>query len=381
MAIARGSIEVDRLRRLRKLTGLLDDYEQLEDGGRQRVTDLLQHLASSGTLLDATFSSDYGLLKGTEGARDSALKSTKGPPPLDVSDELRVQDLSTLNQLRPTISGSDCQPAVTTSVDHDEGDSPYLEHGGGLSERVNTITRETTTDQHVNSEDQLDTSSIVEGRRFDLDNLNEESPATAEQPLPLTLDEQFSSSLNLDQRDIVTVTAPSQSFADGLAEDLLSELALLYSDYRQSRSKVAALSSSAPSSSQTDVIMDPAEAHTEYAMSKHQVQLTLDEGTLWNELAFPTVSNAGESTIQDTVALLSQKSNLMSQSYHRRTHPPTTQTYAECKTILNAMGVPCLESTGSFEAEALASSLVINGHADYVASEDTVGFILFPASL
>jgi len=33
--------------------------------------------------------------------------------------------------------------------------------------------------------------------------------------------------------------------------------------------------------------------------------------------------------------------------------------------------VPCIESTGPYEAEALASSLVLNGCADYVASEDT----------
>ena len=31
-----------------------------------------------------------------------------------------------------------------------------------------------------------------------------------------------------------------------------------------------------------------------------------------------------------------------------------------------------IESTGPYEAEALASSLVLNGCADYVASEDTV---------
>ncbi|TDL13672.1 hypothetical protein BD410DRAFT_846717 [Rickenella mellea] len=33
--------------------------------------------------------------------------------------------------------------------------------------------------------------------------------------------------------------------------------------------------------------------------------------------------------------------------------------------LLEAMGVPCIESSGPFEAEALASSLVINGHADF----------------
>jgi flap endonuclease-1 len=39
---------------------------------------------------------------------------------------------------------------------------------------------------------------------------------------------------------------------------------------------------------------------------------------------------------------------------------------------MRALGVPGLDSAGAYEAEALATSLVINGHADYVASEDMV---------
>jgi flap endonuclease-1 len=62
----------------------------------------------------------------------------------------------------------------------------------------------------------------------------------------------------------------------------------------------------------------------------------------------------------------------MVQSLLRRSNPPTEITYEESKSVLHAMGVPCIESTGPYEAEALASSLVLNGCADYVASEDTV---------
>ena len=44
----------------------------------------------------------------------------------------------------------------------------------------------------------------------------------------------------------------------------------------------------------------------------------------------------------------------------------------KCKEIIRAMGVPCVETDGPFEAEALAASIVIHGQADFVASEDTV---------
>jgi flap endonuclease-1 len=43
------------------------------------------------------------------------------------------------------------------------------------------------------------------------------------------------------------------------------------------------------------------------------------------------------------------------------------------------MGIPCIDAIGAIEGEALASSMVLGGLADYVASEDTVGplFIRF----
>ena len=102
-------------------------------------------------------------------------------------------------------------------------------------------------------------------------------------------------------------------------------------------------------------------------MSKGQYQLTLDEGQLWNRLG-----QEDKAVIEETLQALYDKSAFMSESYARRTHPPTVQTYTECREILEAMGVPCIETEGPYEAEALASSLVLEGLADYVASEDTV---------
>jgi hypothetical protein len=122
--------------------------------------------------------------------------------------------------------------------------------------------------------------------------------------------------------------------------------------------------------------VEPADAHVQAAMSKTQYQLTVEEGKLWEKLTDPgKVVDDYEHEVSTTASLLAflrEKSSFMVQSYLRRNNPPTEFTYDESKNILHAMGVPCIESTGPYEAEALASSLVINGCADYVASEDTV---------
>jgi len=131
-----------------------------------------------------------------------------------------------------------------------------------------------------------------------------------------------------------------------------------------------------PPSLVSSVSVEPADAHVQAAMSKTQYQLTVEEGKLWEKLTDPgEVVDDYEHEVSTTASLLAflrEKSSFMVQSYLRRNNPPTEFTYDESKNILHAMGVPCIESTGPYEAEALASSLVLNGCADYVASEDTV---------
>lgn len=128
-----------------------------------------------------------------------------------------------------------------------------------------------------------------------------------------------------------------------------------------------------PSSLASSRPVDPADTQVQAAMSKTQYQLTLEEGKLWEKLTDPDEAvDHDESSTVAILASLREKSSFMVQSYHRRNNPPTETTYEESKNILHAMGVPCIESTGPYEAEALASSLVLNGCADYVASEDTV---------
>jgi flap endonuclease-1 len=119
-------------------------------------------------------------------------------------------------------------------------------------------------------------------------------------------------------------------------------------------------------------------------MTKAQHQLTVEEHNLWNQLATslasppPVLSDLVEDELDDLV----DRSHTMRASFQRRTNFPNSGTYRESKEILTAMGIPCIDATGAVEGEALASSIVLRGLADYVASEDTVGsaFICFYVS-
>ena len=148
---------------------------------------------------------------------------------------------------------------------------------------------------------------------------------------------------------------------------LASTLDSLYLDYRQSIPNLQAM---LPSQSMVDSVAtdDAAVVREEYAMSKTQQQLIEEEGKFWQEFT----EHGGQETSGVAINALAEKSSIISESYERRTNPPSVETYEESKMILHAMGVPCIETSGPYEAEALASSLVIHGHADYVASEDTV---------
>ncbi|TFK49060.1 PIN domain-like protein [Heliocybe sulcata] len=145
--------------------------------------------------------------------------------------------------------------------------------------------------------------------------------------------------------------------------DIPDALGSLYLDYCRS---VPALHSmvSAPTPAPADAI----EAEEDQVMSRNQQQLLIDEGNVWTSL-----SNEQGDAVEEEQSLfsLTERSMLISESYQKRTNPPTPKTYKESKLILRAMGVPCIDTEGPFEAEALACALVVAGHADYVASEDT----------
>ncbi|EKM58106.1 uncharacterized protein PHACADRAFT_88937 [Phanerochaete carnosa HHB-10118-sp] len=154
-----------------------------------------------------------------------------------------------------------------------------------------------------------------------------------------------------------------------LVEAIRSSLANLYVEYKASVERLDSLPEPIPTPSQpSDDDPSNAEVKTEYMMSKTQHQLALEEGAFWSK--FAELELAAED-VEDAATVLTQKSTVLFDSYSRRTQPPTTQTYDESKEIIRAMGVPCIEPDGPFEAEALAASMVLHGQADYVASEDT----------
>ncbi|KDR80107.1 hypothetical protein GALMADRAFT_62412 [Galerina marginata CBS 339.88] len=108
-------------------------------------------------------------------------------------------------------------------------------------------------------------------------------------------------------------------------------------------------------------------------VTKKQFNLTIQEGELWNALTqsseYPTADLA--SAMGEKINSLVEESYMLSMSFDRRSNRPTQTIYNQSKDVLRAMGIPCIDATGAVEAEALASAIVLNGHADFVASEDT----------
>ncbi|KAF8814756.1 PIN domain-like protein [Phlegmacium glaucopus] len=156
-------------------------------------------------------------------------------------------------------------------------------------------------------------------------------------------------------------------------DQILNIIKSLSLNFKANVAKLASMPSEAPLLS-----ADEEEDRVDLVMTKAQNQLTVDEGKVWEKidtsismylkpaapLDFPI------STINDIHTLV-DKSHSITTSFQRRTDIPTPQTYQECREILQAMGIPCIEATGAIEAEALASAMFHQGLADFVVTEDT----------
>lgn len=126
----------------------------------------------------------------------------------------------------------------------------------------------------------------------------------------------------------------------------------------------------------------PEDEQVEKVMSKSQHGLSVNEHRFWKECItnltadIPLKVDFDEGEIlkspRDRLETLVDKSSMMVSMYERRTSVPTQETYRQARLILEALGIPCIVVADAHEAEALASSIVLAGHADYVMSEDTV---------
>ena len=339
---ARGSIETTRLHRLQKLMRLLPYYRSLPSTDRQRVNDALGSIRSPRSASDAHVSGS------------SLLASTSLPPPSPSScaHVTSYPDLTLppsqhpyffphggmgIHELQEVLDSTTLSPWTSRSEPHYIPPSAHLDNA--------TVT---TADDQVGSAD-LSDDPLFSTLPFVHWN-------TAVQPTPAT----------------------SCPLPDSV-EAFQSELSTLYSEYSQCITQLTSMPSSfegpeIPEREHDQVTPtdspDALDARIEYAMSKQQLQMTLDEGHIWNVLSQPS-SNIPPLETESALMSLAERSSVISRSYQRRSNAPTTQTYEECKELLRALGVPCIESSGPFEAEALACALVSHGHADYVVSEDT----------
>lgn len=296
---ARGSIETDRLRRLRKLANLLVLCKSLPLPDQERAAKAFQDLVTH----------------------------SKTPLP------------------NPSVTFKEPDYVTVKPVTHMVGDESW----GDLHE-----------------------DDIAEALSLTSD-ANSLPPLFAE----LTIEDGFVQSADFDPE--IRLPADEETNTDPTVpqsmdpDELPSALATLYHDYQNSIPQLATLPELASA--------EPEDTPVLYAMSKLQHELAIDEGQVWVGIHGMIATDAEDDKYTSVLQALEERSAYMSQSYERRNNPPTAETYAECRLILEAMGVPCIEATGPYEAEAVASSIVVNGYGDYVVSEDSVShFVIICAA-
>ncbi|KAH7922770.1 PIN domain-like protein [Leucogyrophana mollusca] len=344
MDAARGTIEAHRLVRLQKLKRILPQYRSLKSSERLRITEALGKPVSKRRPIPYAprgFNSTpaRNIVSDFDSADARQLQSENADvePPTVAPQEPSLSDDYGLSEadLQEILSAHIGQGVVITH-------EPLFQHETETGAKALSSAASVLASQE---EVPIDIPSL---------SLSGTDPGLCDQ------------GDGLSHGDIQDTLAGGES-------NVFSALSSLYHEYRQCVAQLTSMPSTPNILSTSDFPTDATEARLEYAMSKSQLQMTVDEGRIWDRLVgLPTSSLAEEASITEaSLTSLAERSSLISDSYQRRTNPPTSETYDECKEILHAMGVPCIESSGPFEAEALASSLVINGLADYVASEDT----------
>ncbi|KAJ7664312.1 PIN domain-like protein [Mycena rosella] len=409
LAVARGSIELDRVKRLNRLIDVLDRFQKLDAIQRGRVAELLQLISSGQELPPSAVSPDV-LPEGQTPIQDAVAQlqqraaqllvevdhpyeqdrfpiSATSPPPTEeeylkstleteaveapifapgpskstvTSDEITLDaEAVEIPVFAPGITSQEAPSSTTISNDNENDPAPDMSVPQPTSQTPPPLTSVSTP---ITPSDPPPVSTpSVSSAPLTPRSSPPPAPSPANQPLP-PLERPFPSPIT---------DALNAEVSPSTEDNTVATVALLYFDFRDSVRKLASLTPVAPDVPGHSTETEEQDARVEYSMTKSQIQLTADEAKLWEELASPAPYSPDSYSPVQTLSALSQRADLISQSYQRRTHPPTTQTYDETKELLRAMGVPCMDTIGTYEAEALASALVLNGFADYVASEDT----------
>ncbi|KAF8068883.1 PIN domain-like protein [Lyophyllum atratum] len=383
---ARGVVEQDRSKRLRKLSTMFRRFQALESSARERVASKLRQLNAEndvrGMIPSGVFDT-LGLVEPSKKPPDRL----EGPacPHLPLDDDIFTSEFITDEELQSTLEDARLGPFSATDDTHSTPREPFT---SSPEDPTDYIPPDHPWFQYTTPPYSSDSVYL---------------PLPTEPDIYTHVSPIHMHELHQPMQEEMPPSLSTQSTTAD--EDVLNRLALLYREYRQSISKLASLAVP-PDASQPPVTDAGAtEIQTEIVMTKAQHQLILEEGKFWNRFLDPSVGTEdtpsttpavqplelpapaeqlpepsapsaapaapAEQPPELSLAKLSRTSDIMSASFVRRMNPPTKQTFRESKEILLAMGIPCLESSGAFEAEALASSMVLNGLADYVVSEDT----------
>jgi flap endonuclease-1 len=389
VTIARGSLENERSKRFRRLSRVLHRFRELDVTTRERATELLRRLSSQ---------SDASLTAMTPAWLTPPPDIPQVEDPIDLPpgqlvgrayDGVPSYDLDSLFLDDSTgtfvdYSWEDEQDALSALAE-DIMDAGSLANETRLHSELNPLTacqvmplcdmdtRTPNADDTISPEFMEPPPSIP---HVDVDittrhentsippsfSLNEIVPPISDAEIVSFNDTTYPPNLRNDLR-LSTPTLP-------VNDDVPNMLASLYLDYRRTKSKLATLPTPTVPSMSTPIGADP-DVQADVVMSKAQLQLTVEEGRFWEGLFWDAESTRFS---ESTLATLTRTSSVMYDSYQKRTNTPTARNYDECREIIQAMGILCIDASG-VEAEALASSLVMNGFADYVASEDTVRII------
>jgi flap endonuclease-1 len=321
MASARGAMETKRLSRLARLTPLIASYESLSEGEKVEVATSLQNITKDFPVDQRGIDEDTCELEGDRpntqphhSQEQSGASNIPNSPPHPVAREDSVASTPDEIKSDPGI------PTITTKPD-----SEFLP--------THSVPDEITSDPGIPT-----------------------IPAKPGSELP-----------------------PTQSVPDQAEEPLThspsrvsSMLAALYSGFLASVQQMGVLLSPRTVLPRPEEQDDETEITQE--LSQAQRRLVVEEESIWKQLSEGMRKDGAEGDVASLARELEDKSAKILTSYERRNNPPTSEVYNQCRIILQALGVPCINAKGGVEGEALAAAIVRDKLADYVASEDTVSF-------